>query len=33
MTTMLVWWQLSDDCLGMLCVVDATLCHIDDFGK
>ena len=28
-----VWRQLSDDRLGMLYVVDATLCHIDDFGK
>ena len=28
-----VRWQLSDDRLGMLYVVEATLCHIDDFGK
>ena len=25
--------QLSDDRFGLLYVVDATLCHIDDFGK
>ena len=28
-----VRWQLSDDRLGKLYVVEATLCHIDDFGK